>query len=527
MQFAWRVPTVDDRLVQEVVRTVLAAIYEPVFSKHSHGFRPGRSCHTALDEIRHTWTGCKWLIEVDVRGFFDNIDHSILLKLLERRIDDRKFVGLIKDMLEAGCLDDWVFERTYSGAPQGGIASPILANIYLHELDEFMDEMRAGFDRGAKRRDNTAYETLSRRIHRLRKKIDALRAAQASEAEVRECLRQIEAQEEDRRKQPSVDPMDPGFKRLRYCRYADDFLIGIIGSKTEANEVMAAVQGFLGGRLNLTVSDEKSGVRHASKGSRFLGYHICAFTLRSPGTMDRRAGRGGRTLRVRRRPTTGGIKLWVPLDRVQAFCKTKGYGVLATFEGRHRPQFLESSDLEILLSFNSELRGFANYYALADGVKSSLDRLMLVANRSLFKTLAMRHKSWVPKQRDKLRIGSDYGVKYVVRGEPRTLMMWRLKHLEVRRWYSPDVDHIPVGSRLAQSRNDLVARLQAETCEACGSTTAPFEMHHVRRLKDVRDVPLTPWKRISRARKTIVLCRPCHVAIHAGQRSAGTESRVH
>lgn len=290
---------------------------------------------------------------------------------------------------------------------------------------------------------------------------------------------------------------------------------------------MAAVQGFLGERLNLTVSDEKSGVRHASKGSRFLGYHICAFTLRSPGTMDRRVGRDGRTLRVRHRPTTGGIKLWVPLDRVQAFCKNKGYGVLATLEGRHRPQFLDSSDLEILLSFNSELRGFANYYALANGVKSSLDRLMLVANRSLFKTLAMRHKSWVPRQRDKLRIGSDYGVKYVVRGEPRTLMMWRLKHLEVKSWYRPDVDYVPVGSRLAQSGNDLVTRLRAETCEACGSTTTPFEMHHVRRLKDLRDIPLTPWKRISRARKTIALCRPCHVAIHTGQRSAETESRVH
>jgi retron-type reverse transcriptase len=118
------IPTAEDRLVQEVVRTILAAIYEPVFSQRSHGFRPGRSCHTELEEIRNTWTGVKWLIEVDVREFFDNIDHDILLRLLERRIDDPRFIGLIGQMLKAGCLDDWVYERTYSGTPQGGVVSP-------------------------------------------------------------------------------------------------------------------------------------------------------------------------------------------------------------------------------------------------------------------------------------------------------------------------------------------------------------------------------------------------------------------
>ncbi|WP_231565382.1 reverse transcriptase domain-containing protein [Sphingomonas sp. Ant H11] len=136
------IPTVDDRIVQEAARIVLAQIYDPVFSRHSHGFRTGRSCHTALEEIRNTWTGMKWLIEVDVRGFFDNIDHDILLRLLSKRIDDPRFIGLIEKMLKAGVMDDWTFERTYSGTPQGGVISPLLANIYLHELDEFMEEMR-------------------------------------------------------------------------------------------------------------------------------------------------------------------------------------------------------------------------------------------------------------------------------------------------------------------------------------------------------------------------------------------------
>jgi RNA-directed DNA polymerase len=288
------IPTADDRIVQEAARMILAAIYEPVFSKHSHGFRAGRSCHTALEEIRRTWTGAKWLIEVDVRGFFDNIDHDILLSLLARRIDDPVFIDLIGTMLKAGCMDEWKFERTYSGTPQGGVISPLLANIYLHELDLFMEEMRARFDKGVKRRANPAYVVQSQKIAALRKEIDAIRAVGADEAEVRTRLARIEAINRDRRKISSVDQMDPNFRRLRYCRYADDFLVGVIGSKADAVRIMADIQHFLADRLNLTVSPEKTGVRDASRGSPFLGFHVCAFTLRSPGTMagDRRSAAG-------------------------------------------------------------------------------------------------------------------------------------------------------------------------------------------------------------------------------------------
>lgn len=520
------IPTVEDRLVQEVVRTILAAIYEPVFSQHSHGFRPGRSCHTALEAIRDTWTGVKWLIEVDVRGFFDNIDHDILLRLLARRIDDPRFIGLIEQMLKAGCLDDWVFERTYSGTPQGGVASPILANIYLHELDLFMAEMKSGFDHGAKRRANPGYAALERRVLRLRRKIDALRAVRADEAEVRACMKRIKAIDRERRTVPSVDPMDPNFRRLRYCRYADDFLIGIIGSKADAQQVMTTVQNFLSERLNLAVSPEKSGIKIASKGAPFLGYHICAFTLRSAGSMARRVGKDGRSLRVRRRPTRGGIKLWVPRERVYAFCRRKQYGNLDTRDGRSRPQFLDSSDAEIVVAFNSELRGFANYYAIADGVKSSLGGLELVVFRSVLATVASRHRKSASWAKKRLKMGSDYGVTCIVRGEPRVLTLWRLKHLKIAPWYRAAVDNRTVGSRLAQSRNDLIGRLNARTCEACGDTDGPFEMHHLRALKDKQAEPFTVWKKSARQRKTTVLCRRCHVAIHAGRRTSRTESRV-
>jgi RNA-directed DNA polymerase len=521
------IPTADDRIVQEAARMILAAIYEPVFSQHSHGFRAGRSCHTALEEIRKTWTGAKWLIEVDVRGFFDNIDHDILLGLLARQIDDPVFIDLIGTMLKAGCMDEWKFERTYSGTPQGGVISPLLANIYLHELDLFMEEMREGFDKGVKRRANPAYVAQSQQIAALRKKIDAIRADGADEAEVRACLARIEAINRDRRKISSVDQMDPNFRRLRYCRYADDFLVGVIGSKADAVRIMADIQHFLADRLNLAVSPEKTGVRDASKGSPFLGFHVCAFTLRSPGTMAGRQTVGGGMRRILRRPTRGNIKLWVPRNRVYAFCRRKKLGNLDMRNGRVRPQLMESSVPEIIVAYNSEFRGFANYYAIADGVKASLDKLELVMLRSLFATVACRRRSTRRQAEEYLRMGPDHGVTTVVRGEPRVHKVWKLKHLIVKTWDNPIVDTITVGSRIAQSPNDLVTRLRAEECEACGDTDGPFEMHHPHRLKDKRHGQLTPWVQSARRRRTIVLCHKCHVAHHGGRMPSGMESRVH
>ncbi len=346
-------------------------------------------------------------------------------------------------------------------------------------------------------------------------------------SEIKALKAQIKTIETERRKEPSVDPMDPNFKRLRYCRYADDFLIGVIGSKTDAREMMETVKSFLAGTLKLAVSEEKSGVHAASKGSVFLGYKVSAYTAWGAGRRLNRAGPGERTWRVVKRPTAGGISLRVPRKKVTAFCRRKGYGVLAVQHGRCRPQFLDSSDVEIVTAYNSELRGFANYYAVADDTKRALGLLELVVFRSLIKTLAMRHKSSRAKMMKSLKKGGDYEVQYRVRGEARSLKLWRLKHLDLRSWRKPEVDDVTVGARLAQSTNDLIDRLKAGECEACGDRSGPFEMHHLRRLKDMRSEPLTIWKRSSRRRKTIVLCRACHLAVHSNRQNTHMESRVH
>ena len=520
------IPTVEDRLVQEAVRTILEAIYEPVFLDESHGFRPRRSCHTALNLIKKTWTGCKWLIEVDVRGFFDNIDHNVLLGLLKKRIDDDKFIALIEGMLKAGYMEDWVYGHTYSGTPQGGVVSPLLANIYLHELDQLMQTMKAGFDKGRVRRPLPRYYALQCRVHRLRRKIDRLRAKGADQAEIDSALAKIKVNNAERRKVPSVDPMDPNFKRLRYCRYADDFLIGIIGSKREAREIMASVERFLTETLKLAVSPEKSGIYAASKGVTFLGYRILTYTSFGAGRKSSRKGPTGRTWRVVRRPTTDNVSLRVPRKEITAFCKRHGYGNLAKKTGYAREQFLVTSDVATVLAYNSEFRGFANYYSFADDNKRALGLLELVVFRSLVKTLALRHRTTRARTMARLWKGTDYEVSSVVRGKLRSIKLWRLKHLTRTYWISPIIDDVTRGAWWVKRPNDLIDRLNARECEACGGTTGPFEMHHLRRVRDLRSGSLTVWKRSGIRRKTIVLCPSCRATV-SGREHSHMESRVH
>ncbi|MGH3818388.1 MAG: reverse transcriptase/maturase family protein [Pseudonocardiaceae bacterium] len=200
-------PTWSDKLVGEVIRLLLEAYYEPRFSDRSHGFRPGRGCHTALTEMANTWTGTTWFIEADISDCFGSLDHDVMIGALSEKIRDNRFLRLMRNMLEAGYLEDWIWGATLSGSPQGGVTSPILSNIYLHKLDSFVEQVLIPeHTRGARRRFNPVYRKLSNAIARGRKRGDR--------AVVRELRKQ-------RRLLPSGDPRDPGYRRLRYARYAD------------------------------------------------------------------------------------------------------------------------------------------------------------------------------------------------------------------------------------------------------------------------------------------------------------------
>jgi group II intron reverse transcriptase/maturase len=498
----------NDKLVQEVVRILLERIYEPVFSKHSHGFRPGRSCHTALEEIREVWTATKWLINIDVENYFNNIDHNILVNLLEQKIDDQRFIRLIKAMLQAGYMEQWRFHPTYSGTPQGSGCSPIAANIYLHELDKFMEGIKVGFDKGKQRRNDPAYNAIGWKIWRLRKKVDAL--GKTSE-EARKLRNQIEQLDQQRKSMPSGDVHDPNYKRVYYSRYADDTLIGIIGTKEDAQEIMEKVKEFLQNKLNLPISEEKSEIEHATQGMIFLGYEVRTYSNNK--VLKIRMGER----HTKKRTINQKIDLYVPEERVKKFCQAKGYGNYDNLKSRYRPELLNLSDYEIIGTYNAELRGLANYYALAHDAKLKLNRLAYIFQASLLKTLASKHKTGVKEIILKFREGKDYVLRYKVNGKERKIGIFKLKDLrpEPKTWEK--IDLLPNTCNY-ERRTEILERMNAQICEYCGQEDGYFEVHHVRKLSDIKDGK-EKWQKlmIARRRKTLVLCVECHDLLHAGK----------
>lgn len=514
------IPIGDDKLVQEVIRVLLERVYEPVFSNMSHGFRPKRSCHTALTFMRKYWKGTTWIIDMDIKGYFDNINHDILINILESKIQDKKFIKLIRMFLKAGYLEQWKFHGTYSGTPQGGIISPILANIYLHELDKFMKKQISKFKKGKRRKANPEYTRLQNQIHRLRVKLKNLElSADEREAAQTEMERLIEL----RFKLPSKI-MD-NFRRLKYIRYADDFVIGVTGNRREALQIMDEVKQFLNEQLDLEVSEEKSGLRHSSKGTKFLGY---LFRNRTTSRIIKTAtvNKNGKKFYSKRRSISGSPHLSVPEEKIVGACRKFSKGNKPC----HRTALMNNSDVEIILQYNSELRGIANYYALAN--KSCIRKIEKVALSSLFKTLAYKHKTSVKKIRAKLKKDNEHVLEYETKGKIRTLKVYKLRHRLINS--TQDIDKQPLIAIYANT-TELLERFNIEKCEYCGTEKGYFEVHHIRKLSDIKDGKEN-WQKhmIARKRKTLVLCVECHDLLHAGKLPSWrkdlyikTESAVH
>ena len=501
------IPTGDDKLVQEVVRILLETIYEPIFCKTSHGFRPEHSPHTALQQIGRTWHGIRWIVKVDIQSFFDSMDHEVLMTLLKKKIEDKRFLNLIRQMLKAGYLEEWKFYGTYSGSPQGGICSPLLSNVYLHELDLFMENLKQEFNQGKKRRPDPRYLHYTYQIRQIRRQVDAGTKDRAT------AKREIATLERERNPLPAGDPFDPHYKRLRYCRFADDFVIGVIGSKAEAVRMMERVKTFLTTTLQLKVAQDKSRLIHASQGAMFLGYKLTTYTGRKL-IRIKRAGRHTRMKNVSER-----LQLHVPEGRFEHFCTEKQYGNYQRFKARHRTPFLNQSETEIILAYNAELRGLANYYALAQNVKARMSKLYRLWQVSLFKTLAAKRKTTVNKVARSLKLeDGSYGIHYQVKGKQRTLKLFQLKT-----WKRPTIgeeltEKEPNVAFLLLTTSELIRRLNAGQCEYCETKTGPFEVHHVRGLKHIKPGKEL-WQKImiARNRKTLILCKRCHRLLTEGK----------
>ncbi|RSS32423.1 maturase [Streptomyces sp. WAC05858] len=498
-------PTWSDKLVAEVVRLLLEAYYDVQFSDHSHGFRPGRGCHTALQAVAKHWTGTRWFIEGDISDCFGSLDHEVLLRTLGEKVDDGRFLRLIDHMLKAGYLEDWKWNATLSGAPQGGVASPILSNIYLDRLDQFVEQqLLPEYNRGKQRRNHPEYHRLDGRMYWAKRRGD------------RAAIRQLRLM---KRSLPSRDPYDPGYRRLRYIRYADDWLLGFAGPKHEAEEIKGRVKGFLRGELKLELSDSKTLITHATnQAARFLGYEV-------------KAQRCDTKLTGPRRSASGIIGLYVPRDVIRQRCAPYMSGGKPVQRG----VLHHDSDFSIVAAYQAEYRGLVQYYLLAQNV-GHLNRLRWVMETSMLKTLAGKHKSTVNRMARKYRasVKTDYGPRpcfevRVERGEGKEPLVARFGGIPLRRQRTAVVhDRQPLTPNQI-NRSELVKRLLADTCEICGSGQR-VEVHHVRKLADVNrpGQPRRPvWVKLMamRRRKTLVVCRACHEAIHAGRATSPNRKR--
>ncbi|MFD1609768.1 reverse transcriptase domain-containing protein [Oceanobacillus luteolus] len=506
------IPSFEDKLLQEVVRMILESIYEGSFSDTSHGFRPNRSCHTALIQVKERFTGVKWFIEGDIKGFFDNIDHHTLITILKRKIEDEAFINLIWKFLRAGYLEEWKYHKTYSGTPQGGIISPILSNIYLNELDHFVEEYKATFDKGKARKRSREYRTREARLSRARKRYKE-KWDEMNEEEKEKARLHVKELKNHMMEIPYKDPMDEGYKRLQYTRYADDFLIGIIGNKEDCRKIKDDLTEYLKKELKIELSQEKTLITHSKDRARFLGYDVKI----SHDNKTAKHTASGHKQRTR----TMSCELLLPHEVWRnKLIEYKALNIDSTtgkWKSMHRAHLLQNDDLEILSTYNAEIRGLYNYYRLANNVYK-LDGFKHIMEYSMYKTFANKYKSSVKKIINKFNVNGHFGVRYDTADGKKVSYFYRdgfKKQLSISR--KQEIDAIPSGRNIIYNRTSLVERLLAGKCEWCGETNVPLEIHHVRKLKDLKGKRRWEKRMIERNRKTMALCKECHLNLHNGK----------
>ncbi len=496
-------PTFTDKLVQDVIRMILQAIYEPIFSNNSHGFRPSRSCHTALTQIKYEFNGTKWFIEGDIKGCFDNIDHSVLIAIIGKKIKDTRFLNLIRLFLKAGYAEDWKYYGTYSGCPQGGIISPILANIYLNELDKFVEKIKEEFDNHTPYTLTPEYIAVYRKRFNVKRKIDRRKDG---EERNRLIAYYLELGKE-MRNTPAKLCND---KKLKYVRYVDDFLIAVNGSKEDCEIIKAKLAKFIHDELKMELSEEKTLITHSSKCARFLGYDI---NIRRNSDVKPWKNTKQRTL-------NNTVELLIPLkDKIEKYLFSKKIVKQRADNGRLYPvarvELTRNTDLEIVTTYDAELRGLCNYYFLASNY-NDLNFFSYLMEYSCLKTLAWKHRCKLSKIHSKYRIGpKKWGIPYETKKGRKVRKLTKFNEIEGGkcRDITPTIATI-----IKYSRTTFDSRLKAHLCELCGyeGQERKFEVHHVNKVKNLKG--REPWEivMIAKKRKTIVVCHECHQKIHHG-----------
>jgi group II intron reverse transcriptase/maturase len=498
------IPSTRDKVVQEVMRMILEAIYDspygPYFRETSHGFRPNRSCHTALREIRGKWAATNWFVEGDIQACFDEIDHHILVGLLRRKIKDERFLNLIWKLLRAGYFDmRGQRQDSLAGTPQGGIVSPILMNVYLHELDNKVEELRQQYTSGKRKRRNPHYRKLAARKERL------ARQGKTKSKEFRQLVQQIRAT-------PSVDTQDPNFIRIKYARYCDDWLIGICGPRTLAEKVKEEIRIFLDKHLHLTLSESKTHITHArSAPAHFLGTLI---SIGRGGKQRVTKVTNGHKKPMKRRTTGSEVVMKLPVNHLiqrlhnRGFCTTIGDSTTKLGWTNLDPE-------QIVSLFNGINRGIQNYYRFVDNT-NSLARIQHILRFSLARTLAAKYKISVKQVFSRFGRNTTITVKARDGKRDRHVSFYLNSDWTMKRngFKSKDkkVDLVQMAIRM-RSRSKL-----GKPCCICNSSEQ-VEMHHVRHIRKMKGRKATGFKAIMSAlnRKQIPACKLCHRKIHRGE----------
>lgn len=474
-----------DKIVQEAMRLILESIYEPLFKDSSHGFRPNRGCHTALKQVKQEFQPVQWVIEGDLTKFFDTISHQKLMSMIEKKIADRRFTNLIWKALKAGYFDFRKYKSNIIGTPQGSIVSPILANIFLHPFDEYMQKLKADFDQGARSTRSKESRFYEYHILKARQNNDKKR--------VRKLI-------SERSRAPATDFGSDELKRLVYVRYADDWVIGIRGSKEETLSILNKVNEFLA-TIELKLNETKTKITSLNDDAiLFLGTKI----FRANHTSFSRIGPHRRLKRNKL-----GLRLEAPLNRINEKLSQASF----MKDGKSSPKFLwlHLEHDQIILLYNSVMRGYLNYYNFAHNYGRLASYTEYILKQSCAKLLAAKFSLGTMAKVYKKFGNALTGPKGKSLFKPSYKMT--LKFL---------TSASPIIGGLYQEKS--TATLDNLKCSVCESTYR-VEMHHIRAMKDLNPkISYLDRQMVRNNRKRIALCRQCHMMKHRNRETVFDKS---
>ena len=479
-------PNGKDKLVQEAVRIILECIYEPTFSNLSHGFRPKRSTQSAIAEVE-AWRGTIWFIEGDISACFDEIDHRTLETILRERISDERFIRLINKILKAGYFDmQHIYYGTKTGNAQGSCCSPILCNIYLDKLDRFMINIIEMDTLGKYRKQNPNY---TKARYQYKKAI-------SNDCDP-ETIKHLKGEMENI---PNTDRYDPNFRRVRYVRYADDFLIGLIVPMAYADDLKQKIKEFLKNELCLRLSDEKTKITHAvDKDVTFLGYII-------------RKGPVNHS-KFQNHPFDPTIRVYMNTDgireklRENGMCKGNGYPIGITRLLRESPEEIIKYGNQVLRGILTQQRGCTNFY---NGW-----RIQYIVQFSIAKTLARKFD--ISMKKVFARYGKTLKVNYQnAKGIARSVSLVLYKSFSRQKDFFAKIKSA-VKLFFFLPEYNLMNPL-ARDCHICGNPHSHVSMYH-RKTKKKLDKPYSPIVTVMLAinRRQIPLCAQCFANVEVGR----------